>query len=106
MDSKPRKQQHREEGSSCSHVASSKGSSGGRGRGSPMRPTRQILPKVGPSPPAISTLYLSIAFLHTAAQSTPSGTCARRTGHGQQLSLEERKEGGARCALACLPATS
>lgn len=41
----------------------------------PMSPTRQICPAVGPRPPAISTLNLSIAFLHTAAQSTPSGTC-------------------------------
>ena len=29
---------------------------------------------MGPSPPAISTLYLSIAFLQSAAQSTPAGT--------------------------------
>ena len=41
-----------------------------------MMPTRQTLPAVGPRPPAISTLYLSMAFLHRARASTPSGTCS------------------------------
>ena len=39
-----------------------------------MMPTRQTLPALGPRPPAISRLYLSIAFLLSARQSTPSGT--------------------------------
>ena len=43
----------------------------------PMMPTRQTLPSVGPSPPASSTLYLSIANLFSASQSTPSGTCPK-----------------------------
>lgn len=41
----------------------------------PMRPTLQTFPAVPPKPPEISRLYLSMAFLITAAQSTPSGTC-------------------------------
>ena len=50
----------------------------------PMIPTRQTLPAEGPNPPAISTLYTSMAFLIRAAQSMPSGTCKRqREGQGK-----------------------
>lgn len=54
-----------------------------------MMPTRQILPAVGPRPPAISRLYLSIAFFTTAAQSTPSGTLMVLT----VMSLPQMKRG-------------
>ena len=43
-----------------------------------MMPTLHTLPAVGPSPPEISRLYLSMAFLITACQSTPSGTCSHQ----------------------------
>ena len=43
-----------------------------------MMPTLQTFPAVGPSPPEISRLYLSMAFLITACQSTPSGTCSHQ----------------------------
>ena len=35
----------------------------------------RTLPAVGPRPPEISTLYLDMALVFSAAQSTPSGTC-------------------------------
>ena len=43
-----------------------------------MMPTLHTLPAVGPSPPEISRLYLSMAFLITACQSTLSGTCSHQ----------------------------
>lgn len=60
---------------------------------------RRTLPTVGPRPPAISTEYVSMASLHTAAQSTPSGTlivltvtslAARAVARGRVLQQQQR----------------